>query len=220
MTQRSLVFELRRCIAIPLGLLMAFSGAPAPADDTPPATPQATIRTITAESLAALQANKAALSENPAGVAARIASIVDPYLDFTIMSEEVLGVGWRRADPQQRSRFTQAFKQLLTDDYAAVFKQYTGQTIKVTDSRWEDAIHDRATVSSRIESPGAQPIRVDYHLFHTGGRWKVYDVVVDGVSLLINYREVFASELQHESLDGLITQLEQKVSSLGSSGSQ
>jgi phospholipid transport system substrate-binding protein len=214
------MFELRRCIAIPLGLLVAFSGAPALADDTPPATPKATIRTITAESLAALQANKAALSKNPAGVAARIAGIVDPYLDFTIMSEEVLGVGWRRADPQQRGRFTQAFKQLLTDDYAAVFKHYNGQTIKVTDSRWEDAAHDRAMVSSEIESTGEQPIHVDYHLFYTGGRWKVYDVVVDGVSLLINYREVFASELQHESLDGLITQLEQKVSSLGSSGSQ
>jgi phospholipid transport system substrate-binding protein len=212
--------ELARYIAIPLWLLVAFAGAPAAADSALPATPQATIRTVTADALAALQDNKAALSRNPAGAAAQIAAIVDPYLDFTIMSEEVLGVGWRRADARQRTRFMEVFKQLLINDYAAVFKQYNGQTLKVTDSRWEDATHDRATVSSRIESPDAQPVQVDYRLFRTSGRWKVYDVVVDGVSLLINYREVFASELQHESLDGLITQLEQKVAVRRPSASQ
>ncbi|MFZ0467657.1 MAG: hypothetical protein WAL92_01905, partial [Thiogranum sp.] len=62
------MFELRRCITMPLGLLVALSGAPALADDTPPATPQATIRTITAESLAALRVNKAAVRKDPAGV--------------------------------------------------------------------------------------------------------------------------------------------------------
>jgi phospholipid transport system substrate-binding protein len=216
MTKRSFLFAL----ALSIALLAALAGTRALADEAPPATPQATVHAVTAEALAALQANKDVVSKDPAGVAARIAAIVDPYLDFTIMSEEVLGVAWRRADAQQRTRFTQAFKQLLTDDYASVLKQYNGQTIKVLDSRWEDAAHDRATVASRLESPGAPPVQIDYHLFHTGGRWKVYDVVVEGVSLLINYREVFADKLQHESLDALVEQLERKVSTLRSSAPQ
>jgi phospholipid transport system substrate-binding protein len=220
MTRGPRAHELARCFAIFLGLLVTVASAAVFADKPLPSTPQATIRTITAEALAALRESKAATSKDPAGVAARIAGIVDPYLDFTIMSEEVLGLGWRRADAQQRARFMQVFKQLLTDDSAAVFKQYTGQTIKVTDSRWDDAVRDRATVSSRIDSPGAEPVRVDYRMFHAGGRWRVYDVVVEGVSLLVNYREVFASELQQESLDGLITQLEQKVAALRSSAAQ
>jgi len=212
MMRRSLLFELTRKITLPLGLFAVLAGTPALGDDAPPATPQATLQAVTDEAVAALKADKAAASDNTAGVAARIAGIVDPYLDFTIMSEEVLGVGWRRADAQQRNRFMQVFRQLLTDDYAAVIKQYNGQRIEVTDTRWEDAAHDRATVSSRIEQPGEQPVHVDYRMFHTGGRWKVYDVVVEGVSLLIDYRETFAAELQHESLNALITRLEHKVS--------
>ena len=202
-------------------LLAVSAGDAAPADHAPPATPQAPIETVTDDALAVLRTNRhVAVSQDAHGVAAQIAAIVDPYLDFTLMSEEVLGVGWRRADTQQRTRFMQVFRQLLTDDYAAVFKQYTGQTIKVMDSRWDDDAHDRATVTSQLESPGAQPVEVDYRLFHTGGRWKVYDVVVEGVSLLVNYREEFAAELQHESLDALIARLEDKVSVLASHVSQ
>jgi phospholipid transport system substrate-binding protein len=221
-------FPLERLFGPVLALMLALAtllavsaGAAAPADYAPPATPQATIGTVTADALAVLRTNKhVAVSKDASGVAAQIAAIVDPYLDFTIMSEEVLGVGWRRADAQQRTRFIKVFKQLLTDDYAAVFNQYNGQTIKVMDSRWDDAAHDRATVTSRLESPGAQPVEVDYRLFHTGGRWKVYDVVVEGVSLLVNYREEFADELQHESLDALIARLEDKVSAIASHVSQ
>lgn len=66
----------------------------------------------------------------------------------------------------------------------------------------------------------ALALQVDHRMYHTGGKWKVYDVVVDGVSLLINYREAFASELQHEGLDALISRLEDKVAGDRAAASQ
>lgn len=209
-----------RGIALTLGLLTALGAAPVAAGDAGTDTPQATIRTVTGEVLAVLRANQDTLRKDPAAVAAQVAKIVDPHLDFSIMSQEALGVGWRRADQGQRSRFAQAFHQLLTDDFAAALERYSGQTVKLMDVRWEDAAHHRAVVSSQLEGSGKQPVQVDYRMYHAGGSWKVYDVVVDGVSLLLNYRQAFASELQHEDLDTLISRLVHKVATDQATASQ
>jgi len=210
--------RLARRVAVTLGLLAALVTAPLAAGSGAIDTPQATIRTVTGQVLAALRANQDTMRKDPAAVAAQVAKIVDPHLDFTIMSQEALGVGWRRADQGQRSRFTQAFHQLLTDDFAAALERYSGQTVKLMDVRWEDAAHHRAVVSSQLEGPGKQPVQVDYRMYHTGGSWKVYDVVADGVSLLLNYRQAFASELQHEDLDTLISRLVQKAATSQATG--
>jgi len=144
--------RLARRVAVTLGLLAALVTAPLVAGSAATDTPQATIKTVTGQVLAALRTSQEILRKDPAAVAAQIAKIVDPHLDFTIMSQEALGVGWRRADPRQRIRFTQAFHQLLTADYAAVLKRYSGQTVKLLDVRWEDAARHRAIVSSQLES--------------------------------------------------------------------
>lgn len=221
MLHRSDFRELVRGFPVAIALLLALACTTVAADDAAPkATPQATIRMVTDEALAALSANKEVLRRDPGRIAALVAKIVDPYLDFTLMSEEALGVAWRRADQRQRDRFVRVFHQLLTDDYAEVLKQYSGQTIRVTGMRWEDAEHHRAMVTSRIEAPRTQPTEVDYRMYRTGGRWKVYDVLVEGTSLLINYREAFASELQSESLDTLIARIAKKVAANQAPGSQ
>lgn len=199
-------------MVVPLGFVLAFAAGPAVAS-SPAMTPRATIQKVIGDVLAMLHTNKEKLPNNPAGVAVLITRIVDPYFDYHLMAEEVLGIAWRRADRQQRARFTQVFHALLVIDYAAAFRQYSDQTIKLTGMRWNDATHDRATVLSKIYHSGEQPIKVDYYLHATQGRWKIYDVMVDGISLLINYRETFVSELQRESLDTLISHLQQKVSS-------
>ncbi|MFZ0468871.1 MAG: ABC transporter substrate-binding protein [Thiogranum sp.] len=220
MGQRPQFCRLARRVAVTLGLLAALFTAPLVAGSAATDTPQATIRAVTGQVLALLRANQDTLRKDPAAVAAQVAKIVDPHLDFTIMSQEALGVGWRRADQRQRTRFTQAFHQLLTDDYAAVLKRYSGETVKLLDVRWDDTTHHRAIVSSRLEAPGKQAVQVDYRMYHTGGSWKVYDVVVDGVSLLLNYRQAFASELQHEDLDTLISRLAHKAATDEATASQ
>ena len=192
-------------------ILVVLGGRPAYADNNEPAAPQAAIHELITKTLTLLDSNPDGMHNDPRGMMARIAEVADPYVDFSRVSEEVLGVGWRRADKQQRARFVKAFRQLLLDDYAAVFKQYTGQTIKITGARWTDDEHHRATVSSLIEKSAEESIKVDYRVYEVDGQWKIYDVVVDGVSLLINYRDVFASELEQGTLDALIAQLEKKV---------
>jgi phospholipid transport system substrate-binding protein len=177
-------------------------------------TPQATVEAVTADVLKTLQANRAVVGREPARVMALIVQDVYPYLDFNIMSREVLGVAWRSADDPLRKRFMQAFRELLTDDYTAALRQFSNQSVKVTGTRWEDAAHQRALVSSTLYSPGEKSVEVDYRLYQDRGTWMIYDVVVDGVSLLINYREEFAAELQNESVATLVSRLEQKVATL------
>ena len=199
-------------IFVPIGLLTVFVTGSVAAT-SPAMTPQETIQKVTDDVLAVLQANKDKLRNNSTEVATLITRIVDPYFDYHIMSEEALGMAWRRASAQQRTRFTKAFHELLVIDYAAAFRQYTDQTIKLTGMRWNDGAHNRATVLSKIYSSGEKPIEVDYYLHATQGRWKIYDIKIDGISLLINYRETFATELHKESLDTLIANLQQKIAS-------
>ena len=203
--------QLARNMGIPLGLLVALATGPVAVAGTATGSPGETVRKVTGEVLAVLHANRDALRKDPVGVTVMITRIVDPYFDYAFMSREALGVAWRHADAGQRKRFTQAFHKLLVRDYADVFRQYTNQTVKLTRVRWDDAAHNRATVLSRINSPGEQPVQVDYRLYRTHGKWQMYDVVIDDISLLINYRETFVSELQRENLDTLISRLQQKV---------
>lgn len=204
--------QLVRHIVIPAGLFVVFVAGTVFAAD-PAMTPQSTIQKVTDDVLALLQANRDKLRKNPVEVATLVARVVNPYFDYHLMSEEALGMAWRRATAQQRLRFTKAFHALLVNDYAAAFKQYTNQTIKLTGMRWNNAAHSRATVLTKIYSPGEQPVKIDYYLHASQGRWKVYDVMIDGISLLINYRETFTDELRHENLDTLISNLQQKVAS-------
>jgi phospholipid transport system substrate-binding protein len=134
---------------------------------------------------------------------------VVPYFDFRLMAGQVLGRYWRSASDEQRTRFTEAFKQLLTNTYAAVFERYVNQTVEVLAAQ-SGGSPDRALVPTNIKTPGEQEIHVDYRVYRNHGKWFVYDVVVDGISLLINYRSEYATFLQQRSLDTLIARLQEK----------
>jgi phospholipid transport system substrate-binding protein len=203
-----------RYTVLPVVLVLALLAYGAAKVDALADTPQAAVEAITADVLKTLQANRDVVGREPARVMALIVKDVYPYLDFNVMSREVLGAAWRSADDALRSRFMQAFRELLTDDYTAALRQFSNQSVKVTGTRWEDAAQQRAMVFSTVYSPAEKPVEVDYRLYRDQGKWMIYDVVVDGVSLLINYREEFAAELQNESVATLVSRLEEKVTSL------
>jgi phospholipid transport system substrate-binding protein len=125
------------------------------------------------------------------------------------MAAQVLGRYWRGASDAQRKQFTEEFKSLLTNTYAAVFRRYANQTVTVLATQ-AGGSSDRAVVPTTIKSAGEQDIRVDYRVRQTRGEWLVYDVVVDGISLLINYRSEYSNFLQRNSLDKLINRLQDK----------
>jgi phospholipid transport system substrate-binding protein len=126
------------------------------------------------------------------------------------MTRLVVGRSWREASPAQREALAREFHTLLVRSYSAAFTAYTGVAVEYRPYKSNPGVTE-ATVQILIKLPGgAPPINVDYELGLTANGWKVYDVRVDGASLIINYRSLFAQEIQSGGIDGLIKSLVDK----------
>jgi len=172
-------------------------------------SPQLLVRSVTASVLDTLRARGGEIGKDQGKLVALIEDQVVPYFDFRLMSVQVLGRYWRTAGEEQREQFTSVFKQLLTNTYAAVFERYEGQTVDVLGAQ-STSNANRVLVPTIVNSPGKPAIEVAYRLYYGNGKWQIYDVVVDGISLLINYRSEYASALSQNSLDNLIDKLKAK----------
>lgn len=132
-----------------------------------------------------------------------------PNFNFEKVSRLVLGKNWTKATPEQKTAFQNEFKTLLLRTYAVALSKYKNQTIEYKPLRMEgDAT--TASVKTLILQPGGQPIAVDYTLAKQADAWKVYDIVIEGVSLVTNYRGQFAQEIRQNGLDSLIKKLAEK----------
>lgn len=154
-----------------------------------------------------LKANKDSFKQNPEQLYAVVDRIVLPHFDFDYVSKLVLARYWRKATPEQRTRFQQAFRSQLVSFYGDALLDYSDETV-----RWENAAVPEGatdvTVKSEIVPKGGDPIQISYATHLTDGQWKVYDVTVDGISLVTNYRGQFAAEIRRDGLDALIQRLE------------
>ncbi|MGH8615696.1 MAG: MlaC/ttg2D family ABC transporter substrate-binding protein [Gammaproteobacteria bacterium] len=136
--------------------------------------------------------------------------LVVPHFDFERIARWVLGKHWPTANAQQRQRFTDEFKKLMVRTYATVLLEYVDQEIRYLPLN-ADPNAERITVRTEITAPGGgAPLPVNYRLHARDNGWKVYDISVDGISLLSTYRSSFAADIQRLGLDGLITQLAHK----------
>lgn len=132
-----------------------------------------------------------------------------PNFDFDKVSRMVLGKNWGKATPEQQASFQAEFKTLLLRTYATALSKYKNQSIEYKPFRLE-AGADTATVKTAIQQPGGDPISVDYTLSKKGDDWKVYDIVIESVSLVTNYRSQFAQEIRQNGLDSLNKKLADK----------
>ena len=132
-----------------------------------------------------------------------------PNVNFDRVSRMVLGKHWRTASNEQKEAFKQQFRSLLIRTYASALSKYQNQTIEFKPMRMQPGDKE-VTVRTEILQPGGQPIGVDYSLEKTPNSWKVYDIVIEGVSLVTNYRGQFSSEINRSGLDGLIQKLVEK----------
>ncbi len=132
-----------------------------------------------------------------------------PNFDFEKVSRMVLGKNWTKATPEQKSAFQAEFKTLLLRTYATALSKYKNQTIEYKPFRMENDA-DSATVKTAIQQSGGDPISVDYTLSKKADDWKVYDIVIEGVSLVTNYRSQFAQEIRQNGLDSLNKKLADK----------
>ena len=122
------------------------------------------------------------------------------------MSQRVLGKYWNRATPEQQAQFVGEFQVLLVRTYATALKEYSEQTIEFLSTRERDG-GEEVTVRTQITQAGAPPIPINYEMYRKDDAWKVFDVSIDGVSLVINYRSTFSSEIRRNGVDGLIARL-------------
>lgn len=191
---------LRRTLLL-LPLLLPMAGAPALA--TPEAAPREAVRTGVDEVLAVVR--DAGLDR--AAKRARIDAIVRRHFDFETMSRSALARNWRTATPEQQARFRELFPALIINTYFSAIDSYQGETVDVGEAKLRG---NRAFVDSDIVTP-SQRIPVLYRLREREGRWQVYDVVIEGVSLVGNYRSSFGAVVARDGMDALLEDLDQKL---------
>lgn len=173
-----------------------------------------TVRQVTQafyQSLSEKQANGAA---GPDDVRGLIQSILIPHVDFKAMSAWVLGRYWRQASVDQRQHFVAAFRTLLVNSYLSSVQLVSLDQIHYLPERKADK-PGRAVVRTEIRKPGEAPVSIDYYVHLREGQWKVYDIHIEGISLISNYRSSFASEIRRRGLDAVIADLEKKNAGTG-----
>ncbi len=131
-----------------------------------------------------------------------------PYFHFDEMARRSLGVHWKNRTPQERQEFAKLFTDLLENAYAGKIEGYKGEKIRFGK---ETPDLPYAEVKTVIVTPQGQEFSVDYRLLADGSRWRVYDIVIEGVSLVNNYRSQFAGILQKSSFEEMTKQLKETV---------
>lgn len=173
-------------------------------------SPQDLVKRTSDRMINALQQNRAELQQNPNRIYDLVNEIVLPNFDFTVMSRWVLGRYWRQATPQQRQRFTDEFRTLMVRTYSQALLEYSNEKIEFLPAPALPADATDATVRSEFHPRNGAPIPVNYSLHQMGSGWKIYDVTVDGVSLVTNYRSTFADQIRNDGMDAVIASLTQR----------
>jgi len=156
-----------------------------------------------------LKRDREALRADPGLIFPLVEDLVLPHFDFEVMSRWVLGRYWRQASEEQKARFIEEFKGLLVRTYATALLEYSDQSIAYKPLLGGENA-DRVTVATEVVPSGGPRIPINYQLYKKGGEWKVYDIAVDGVSLLLNYRTSYGSEIRRHGLADLIERLAQR----------
>jgi phospholipid transport system substrate-binding protein len=189
-----------RTFLLALAMVLGLNTGPALAADTPP---DVLARTTTQEVLAILKQDKELQSGNLSKVYQLVEAKVLPNFDFNRMTQLALGKHWPRATAKQKQALVTEFRNLLVRTYSTSLTAYTNQTVEFKPLTMKPADTD-VTVRSEIRQPGGQPIPIDYRMYKTDFGWKVYDVSIDGVSLVTNYRASFSNTIRQSGIDGLI----------------
>jgi phospholipid transport system substrate-binding protein len=184
--------------------------APLPAGAQGPSaqSPSDVVQTAANGLLKALDANRAEYRNNPAKVQALVDQYILPHVDTRFSAELVLGRYWRTATPQQRDQFINAFYHSMLNNYGAALVEFTSNTLKVYPTRVKPG-DQNATVRTEMSRTSGAPISVNYYMHMTPDGWKAWDVVIDGVSYIMSYRQDFQPQLaQQGGLEAVINKLQ------------
>ena len=191
-------------------IVLAAAALPAAAQDV---APDALVKNVTLEVVDLISKDKDIKAGGRAKLVAVIEAKVLPHFNFTAMTALAMGQNWAKASPEQRKQLIEEFRTLLVRTYASALAAYSEQKFDFRPLRAKPTDTD-VTVNVRVLQPGAQPVTLDYSMEKTANGWKVYDVIVGGVSLVANYRTEFANTVRASGVDGLIRDLQKKNKSL------
>jgi len=195
------------------GLQLASSVQAAEAIDD--STPQKLIESSSKALFADLDANRAKYRKDITQLYKVVDTIFLPHVDVDFAAQQVLGKYWRTATPEQRKRFVTAFYRSLLTTYGDALVDFTGDRMKVLPFQG-DATQPRASVRTEIKRSNGASVNVAYSLRKdAAGAWKVWDVVIEGISYVKSFREDYALEIDQKGLDGLLQRLESSAKAPG-----
>jgi phospholipid transport system substrate-binding protein len=175
--------------------------------------PDEQVKLISDEVISAIKQDQDIRAGNQKKLTDLVEAKVLPHFDFSRMTALAVGRHWPRASAEQKNLLSSEFRTLLVRTYSNALSTYKNQIIEFKPLR-AAAEDTEVTVRTQVRQSGAAPISIDYNMERTSSGWKVYDIVVGGVSLVTNYRETFNSEVRYGGVDGLIKSLASKNRSL------
>lgn len=171
--------------------------------------PDALVKSVSDDVISIVRQDKAIQSGDTRKAVTLVETKVLPYFDFAHMTRLAVGKDWKLASADQKSVLTQEFKTLLVRTYSNALTKYRDQQIDFEPLKAKAEDTD-VIVRTKVRQAGAKAVQIDYNLEKQGDSWKVYDVLVAGVSLVTNYRDEFGQEVRAGGIDGLIKSLKDK----------
>ena len=188
-------------------LLLSFLlAAPVMAQDI---APDELVRKVTADVLDAIKSDKQLQAGDRRKALALAEEKILPHVDFREAAHLATGKAWQGASPEQQERIVGEFRSMLVRIYSNAINVYRGQTMKVLPVRQAPGATD-VTVRNQYLSPGQTPVSVEYAMKKEPGGWMIYDITVDGVSLVLTYRSEFEQITKVSGVDGLIKRMKEK----------
>jgi phospholipid transport system substrate-binding protein len=165
---------------------------------------------LTDRVLKRLKSRRSELKSHPDRIPGAVDDIVRSTFNFTAMTSSAMGKHWRTASSSQKKRVTDAFGTLLIRTYGLALLNYTGKPVEYgKPQRSKD--NKRVVIPSKAFSSTGRPVSIRYYMSKSGANWSVYDVKIDGVSLMTNYRENFNTKIRKGGIDGLIQSLKRRA---------
>lgn len=189
--------------ALLLGMLLLSDPALAIQD------PQELVRNTTDEITTVLRSDQDKIKADPNHLLEIIDTIVAPHFDFMRMSSWVLGKYWRTAKADEKVQFSKEFRTLLVRTYAKALNDNYDKQIDMLPLRKKEG-SNTVTIRTEVQQSAGFPIPINYTMYIKDDSWKIFDVSVDGISLVANYRTSFAKEIRKDGLPKLIAQLAER----------
>lgn len=171
--------------------------------------PDTLVKETAQEVLTIIKQDKEIQSGNKEKILNLVKSKILPHFNFTRMTRLAMGKNWRKASPQQKKELEKEFRTLLVRTYYKALAVYSDHTIKVSPLKNVAGKTDTTVKTEIIQSHG-QPVSIDYSMEKINSAWKVYDITVAGISLVINYRGSFNSKIRSGGVEGLLKALNKK----------